>query len=439
MASRSGVDPAPRSGGAPSFGEAVEQVARRRYAAMVARLVRALGPAQLELAEDVVQEAFVRALRAWPASGMPDEPERWLYRVAKNLALDGLRRRSLGPRIESELGEWALARGESEGPAAPAGEALDDTLRMMFLCAHPSLPPESRSALVLKSVCGFGNAEIAAALLAKEATIAQRLTRAKARLVEEHASFELPPPARLIERLDVVLESLYLLFNEGYRAHRGEQLVRVDLVYEAARLTRLLTEHPHTDQPATHALLALVFLTGARVPARTNALGELLTLAEQDRTLWERSWLSAGMTHFRRAAAGERVTAYHIEAAIASLHACAPTYEATNWGAILREYDRLLALRDDPIVRLNRAVALAKVYGAARGLAELDALGDEGPLAGYQLRLATRAHLLWDLGAHADATRALEAALLLPCTEPERRLLERRLTDCRRQSPPAPW
>lgn len=432
----------PDSGSAPCFGAAVEQVARRRYAAMVARLVRALGPAQLELAEDVVQEAFVRALKAWPASGMPDEPERWLYRVAKNLALDGLRRRSLGPRIESELGEWAPSGGDKAGSvesAALEGEALDDTLRMMFLCAHPSLPPESRTALVLKSVSGFGNAEIAAALLAKEATIAQRLTRAKARLVEEHASFELPPPARLIERLDVVLESLYLLFNEGYRAHRGEQLVRVDLVFEAARLTRLLAEHPHTDQPATHALLALVFLTGARVPARTNALGELLTLAEQDRTLWDRSWLSAGMTHFRRAAAGERVTAYHIEAAIASLHACAPTYGATNWGAILGEYDRLLTLRDDPIVRLNRAVALAKVYGAARGLAELEALGDEGPLAGYQLRLATRAHLLWDLGAHADASRALEAALLLPGTEPERRLLERRLAACRRRAPPAPW
>ncbi|MCB9915515.1 MAG: sigma-70 family RNA polymerase sigma factor [Planctomycetes bacterium] len=406
---------------------------------MVARLVRALGPGQLELAEDVTQEALVRALRAWPVQGVPREPEAWLFRVAKNLALDGLRRRRVGAAIEQELADWAAAR-EATTPPPPDDEApADDTLRMMFLCAHPLLAEDVRLPLVLKSVCGFGNSEIAAALLTKEGTIAQRLTRAKARLAAEGARFELPRGDELDARLDDLLAVLYLVFNEGYRAHRGEALVRVELVYEALRLARLLAAHPATARPDVHALVALMFLSGARLPARQDALGELLTLAEQDRALWDRRWLAAGGAHLARSLGGERLSVYHAEAAIASLHAAAPDYASTDWPAILREYERLLALRDDPVARLNRVVALAKVRGARAALTELEALGDEGPLAEYRLRWAVRAQLAWDLGETGEALRALDAALALPCAEPERRVLERRRAAVAAGEPPPAW
>jgi RNA polymerase sigma-70 factor (ECF subfamily) len=376
---------------------------------------------------------------------VPDDPEAWLLRVARNLAVDGLRRRAVGERATLQLAAWERAReGDAgDGPGATEPEtddgALDDTLRMMFLCAHPALQEDARVPLVLKTVCGFGNAEIAAALLAKEGTIAQRLTRAKARLEREGARFEMPRGAELDTRLADVLQVLHLLFNEGYRAHRGEELVRLDLVHEAVRLATLLTDDPSTDRPEVHALLALMLLTGARLPARSDEAGELLTLAEQDRSRWDRRWIASGMRHFQRSIAGDEPTAYHAEAAIASFHATARDYAATDWRAIRAEYERLLALRDDPVVRLNRAVAIAKVDGPRAGLAALDELEEDGPLRGYFLRLATRAQLEWDLGQHARAASALEAALALPCSEPERRLLERRLEAVRRGEAARAW
>ena len=422
----------------PGFEREVDHLARRSYSAMVARLVRALGARHLELAEDVVQEAFVRALRTWHPEGLPREPERWLQRVAKNLAIDTLRRRSLGEVVASELGDWVL--DDAHAPHSRSSDAdgtddevaADDTLRMMFLCAHPSLPPEARSALVLKSVCGLGNAAIAAALLAKDATVAQRLTRAKAKLTAEGARFEMPSLEELPARLEAVLDVLYLLFNEGYRAHGGAHLVRVDLVHEAVRLAQLLVRHPRTASAEAHALLALMLLQGARLPARSDSTGRLLTLAEQDRRVWDQRWIGAGMLHFERSLGGPRMSAYHVEAAIASLHTCAATYADTDWTRILAEYDRLSALRGDEVVRLNRAVALAKVHGPRAALAELDVLEADGLLGAYGLRLATRAQLMWQLGDHDSAARALQDALQLPCTEPERRLLEARLDACRR-------
>lgn len=408
---------------------------------MVARLVRVLGPAQFELAEDVVQEALVRALKLWPAEGVPDAPEAWLFRVAKNCALDGLRRRGAVQLEGGELDEWpsSMAAADSAGD-----EIADDTLRMMFLCAHSSLAPEVRVPLVLKSVCGFGNSEIAAALLAKEGTIAQRLTRGKASLAESNAKFELPSSARLSERLDGVLAVIYLLFNEGYRAHRGKSLMRLDLVHEAVRLCSLLADNEETARPEVHALLALMLLLGARLPARVDSEGELLTLAEQDRKLWDSEWVRAGFAHFKTSISGERVTAYHREAAIASIHASAADYAETDWAAILGQYDQLLALSDDPVVRLNRAVAIAKVEGPSAGLACLDELESEsrehsGPLANYLLRHATRALLCWQLGDNERAVRAFTAALRLPCSEPEQRLLRRRLEACGRGESPAAW
>jgi RNA polymerase sigma-70 factor (ECF subfamily) len=440
----------------------LDALVRRGYGELIAKLVRVLGPARLQLAEDVVQEALLRALRHWPTNGVPRDPHAWLLATARNLALDGLRKRRVGERVLQELEALARERGadalssrraaggaeaaNGRAPNASASDAAsasespaDDTLRLLFLCAHPALPEDVRLPLVLKTVCGFGNSAIAAALLSKEGTIAQKLTRAKARLEAERVVFELPAEERLGERLNDVLEVLRLVFNEGYRAHRGEDLVQVELVHEALRLAKLLAEHPATAKPSVHALIALMYLLGARLPARVDQAGDVLTLAQQDRALWDRRWIAAGFAHFHASIAGTELTALHAEARIASLHAIASDAAHTDWPAIRREYDRLLTLRDDAVVRLNRAVAVAKTDGPAAGLTALDELGDDGPLAAYSLRLATRAQLCWLLGKHAEAELALAAALALPCSAPERRLLERRLAAVQRGERAPAW
>lgn len=417
--------------------ELVADLFRHRYGRMVAGLCRVLGPDRLDLVEDVVQEAMARALRVWPAEGVPDRPEAWVFRVARNLAFDELRRRRVAQRVEGELAVWA---GQETMPEHDAHEGIaDDTLRMIFTCCHPEVPAEARVPLVLKTVCGFGVPAIASALLQKEGTIAQRLTRAKARLQGGQVQFEVPPPRELPERLELVLQVLYLMFNEGYRAHRGDDLVRPDVAADAARLCALLLEREATATKSAHALLALMLLLGARLPARVDAGGDLLTLAEQDRSRWDQEWLRAGFWHFRRSIGGERLTTYHCEAAIASLHAAAPSYEATNWPRVLEEYDRLLQLADSPVVRLNRAVAFAKVHGQRAAIGELAPLQHDTQLAGYFLLHSTLAHFHWQLGEHDRAAQCLDRALDLPCSEPERRLLQRRREASRRGDPPPPW
>ena len=417
--------------------ELVEDLFRHRYGRLVAGLVRRLGPSRIDLADDVVAEAFLRALRAWPAEGVPDQPDAWVFRVAKNLALDTLRSRA--GLVGADLGADERAAQPDAARAEPGDGPADDTLRMMFTCCHPALPTDTRVPLVLKIVCGFGMGEIAAALLAKEAAIAQRLTRGKARLQGLGARFEVPPPRELAERLPPVLDALYLMFNEGYRAHRGEDLVRPDLVEEAVRLGALLVEDEHTARPEAHALLALMLISGARLPARVDALGDVLTLAEQDRSRWDRRWMAHGFEQFRRSIAGERLTPWHVEARIASLHAVAPDYASTDWGAILAAYDQLVAIADTPVVRLNRAVALAKVDGPRAGIAELAALDGVPELRRYGLVAAVAAHLHWQLGEHDAALERFQRALTLECTGPEARLLARRRDACRARAPAPAW
>lgn len=422
--------------------ELVEVLFRHRYGRLVASLVRRLGPARIDLAEDVVAEAFLRALRAWPAEGIPERPDAWVFRVAQNLALDTLRRRAEladADHLDANSSTTERAAQPDAARAEPDDGPTDDTLRMMFTCCHPALPADTRVPLVLKTVCGFGTTEIAAALLAKEAAIAQRLTRGKARLQGLGARFEVPPPRELAERLPPVLDALYLMFNEGYRAHRGEDLVRADLVEEAVRLAALLAEDEHTARPEVHALLALMLLSGARLPARIDPLGDVLTLHEQDRSKWNQRWIAHGFEQFRRSIGGERLTSWHVEARIASLHAVAVDYASTDWSAILAAYDQLVAIADTPVVRLNRAVALAKVAGPRAGLAELAALDGAPELGRYGLVAAVAAHLHWQLGEHAAALERFERALKLACTGPEARLLARRRDACRERAPAPAW
>lgn len=416
--------------------DVVADLFRHRYARMVAGLCRVFGPGRLDLAEDVVQEALLRALRTWPAEGLPEQPEAWVFRVARNLAFDSLRRQRVAARVEGELQQWAA---QSETAAADPEHIDDDTLRLLFLCSHPAVPADARVPLILKTVCGFGVPAIARALLQKDATIAQRLVRAKAKLQAGDIVFAMPPPAELPARVDLVLQVIYLLFNEGYRAHAGERLVRSELVDEALRLCALLLAMPATARPGAHALMALMLLLGARIPARTDEHGDLVPLALQDRSLWDRTWLGCGFHHFRASLAGDELTAYHCEAAIASVHAAAPDYAATDWPRILREYDRLLVIAPSPVVRLNRAVAVGKVHGAEAGLRELDGLDGDRALDDYFLLGAVQAQLSWELGDLAAALRALEQALSQPCSAPERRLLERRLAACRRGEAVPPW
>ncbi len=410
-------------------GSLVDDLFRRQYGRLVAGLTRVFGPARLDLVEDMVQEALMRALRRWPYEGIPREPEAWLVQVARNLALDALRRRAMADRKLAELERWAASAVDPV--ATEPKEVADDTLRLIFTCCHPALSCESRVALTLKTLCGLGVPEIARALLAKDATVAQRLTRAKAQLQREQVAFEVPSSDDLDGRLDSVLEVLYLLFNEGYAAAQGEDLVRLELVREAIRLADLLLSMPRTAQPRVHALFALFLFQAARVPARQDGDGALLTLAQQDRSRWDRRVLAAAWHHFERSMSGAEVTAYHLEAAIASAHAAAPTYAQTDWPTILRRYDQLAALVATPIVRLNRAVAVAKVHGAAAGLAELDALVARGQLADYHLLHATRAQFQWSGGDRAGAMASFAAAQACACSLPERRLLEQRERACR--------
>ena len=414
----------------------VEHLFRHAFGRIVAALVRVFGPDQLQACEDVVQEALLRALQNWPFQGVPDQPEGWLLQVAKNLALDRVRHQRMAARREQDLVAWAQ-RAAPTGP--PPDEVADDTLRMMFVCCHPSLSFEARVALTLKTLCGFAVPEIARAFLAKEATIAQRLVRAKEQLRQERVDFVLPPPRQLAARLHDVLAVLYLLFNEGYAATSGDDAVRRELVHEAVRLTRLLAADPVLGVPGVHALLALMLLQGARLPARADASGDLLTLAQQDRSRWDAGWVHEGLQRLAQAMTGSELTRYHVEAAIASCHAVAPDYAATDWAAILRHYERLRVLAPSAVVELNRAVAVAKVEGARAGLAALRAAGLEVALAGYALLPATEGMLRWQLGELAVAATCFAAALELPGSEPEKSLLRARLTACQRGDAAPRW
>jgi RNA polymerase sigma-70 factor, ECF subfamily len=401
----------------------LDHLFRRESARLTASLLRAFGPAQLPLVEDVVQEALLRALRVWPFRGVPENPAAWLHVTARRLALDRLRREARLERAATQADELAAA----PAPPPPDGALDDDQLALVFLGCHPELPREQRLALTLKVACGFGTAEIARAFLAQPATIAQRLVRAQRTIRERRLPLSLPPASELPARLDAVLEVLYLLFNEGYAAHAGEELVRRELCDEALRLVEALTRWPAGDRADTHALAALLQLQASRLPARADAAGDLVLLEHQDRTLWDRRAIARGFAHLQRAAEGPRLTSYHLQAAIAAQHAAAPDAARTDWPAILALYDELLALDASPVVALHRAVALAEARGAAAGLQALEVVAGEPALRGYYLLHAVRAELLRRAGHPADVRAALEAALGCPCSEPERRLLRERL------------
>lgn len=403
----------------------VDHLFRERAGQMVSWLTRIFGPAHLDLVEEVVQDALLKALQQWPYSGVPANPGGWLFQVARNGALDSLRRNS-SFRTRASCIAAELTRAQAGDSELTGGQAIaDDELRMIFLCCHPEIPGDARVALALKTVGGFGVQEIARAFLTSDATIAQRIVRAKRRLRDLEVRFDLPAGADLSVRLDSVLEVIYLLFNEGYGARSGDDLVRVDLCREALRLGRLVAGNPLTGVPAAHALVALMAFQGSRLPTRIDAAGEMVLLEEQDRRLWDRQLIALGFAHLERSATGREMTPYHVQAAIAAAHAGAASAEETPWEVILQLYDDLLALNPSAPVRLNRAVAIWKVRGGDEALAELAAIEQEPSMREYYLLPAVRGRLLNAKGDHDGARRSFADALARPCTEPERRLLER--------------
>jgi RNA polymerase sigma-70 factor (ECF subfamily) len=424
----------------PRVRELVEHLFRRQAGQILATLTHIFGLENLDLAEEVVQEALLQALRVWPFEGIPDDPKAWLLRAARNKALDVLRRQTSFRRKEQELRERLKDR-QSQPDVADLPDAVelqDEQLAMIFVCCDSALPAEARVALTLKAVSGFSVAEIARAFLCEEPTIAQRLVRAKRRIRESGAVLAVPSQPQISERLDSVLQVLYLLFNEGYGARTGENLVREDLCGEAIRLAQLLAARPDTGIPKVQALLALFYLQAARLETRVDGEGNLLVLAEQERTEWDQELLARGVEQLERAAKGNELSEYHLQAGIAAVHATSTSFADTDWPRLVELYDQLLAIAASPVVALNRAIAQSMVSGPESALASLAALGKEPAMKNYYLLPAVRADFLRRLGRDADAAASYREALSYPCTEPERRFLLRRVNESRQVSSQSP-
>ena len=409
----------------------VEHLFRHESGKMVATLTGIFGIEHWNLAEDVVQEALARALQTWPYRGVPENPAAWIMRASRNLALDVVRREKVFRAKEAEITRLMERDGsEPETGVFLEHEIADDRLRMMFVCCHPVIPPEAQVALALKTLCGFSVPEISHAFLTTEAAIAKRLTRAKQKIQEAQVPFEIPTSDELTRRLDSVLQSLYLLFNEGYKASSGENLVRGELCHEAIRLTELLAQHSAGNESKTHALLALMLLNAARIPAREDDKGNLLRLEEQNRAVWDQTMIARGMFHLRESAAGADISEYHFQAGIAACHATAVDYKSTDWARILSLYDRLIELDDSPVVALNRAVAVANVRGPEAGLQTLRAIRDREKLDSYYLFYAVVGEFEMRLNNHVVAAEQFRKAFELAETKSERAFLLKRLQRC---------
>jgi len=396
---------------------------RREGARLVASLAAHLGTHRLQLAEDVVQEALVRALQTWPYRGIPENPAAWLTQAAKNLAYDALRREQNWHRKEAQI-TVEQERWLSRGEPADEHELSDDTLRMLFVCFHPQLSIEAQLALALRTVCGLSPAEIGAAFLTSEAAIAKRLVRARQLIRDLQLPFAVPDASELPQRLDGVLAALYLLFNEGYKASSGDRLVREELCHEAIRLARILSEHSSTTLPTAKALLALMCLNAARLSARVNASGEIVRLHHQDRSQWDSALIQEGILALGAASTGDVISPYHIEAGIAACHCLAPDESSTDWSRILLLYDQLLELKPTPIVAMNRSVALSRVRGPGEALKALESIPNRHSLEAQHLYHAIRASFISKLGHPAEARAAYQlAAKLAPC-EVEREFLQ---------------
>jgi RNA polymerase sigma-70 factor (ECF subfamily) len=404
--------------------EKVDEVYRSQSRPVLATLIRLLG--DFDLAEEALHEAFAAAVEQWPRDGVPANPRTWLVSAGRFKAIDAIRRRA---RYDTALNELAkdMETVTSEVPEQEDHSVEDDRLRLIFTCCHPALSSEAQVPMTMREVCNLTTEEIARAFLTKPATIAQRIVRAKAKIRSAKIPYEVPPPSELPERLDTVLRVMYLVFNEGYSASFGTSLIRADLSGEAIRLGRLLLEL--LPEPEVMGLLALMLLQESRRQARTSATGEIVLLEQQDRSLWNRDHVSEGLKLVERALSSRRFGPYTLQAAIAAVHAKAPSTAETDWAQIVALYDVLARAEPSPVIELNRAVAVAMRDGPAAGLQLVDAILARGELTGYHLAHSARADFCRRLGKKDEARASYEQALALTKQEPERRFLGMRLDE----------
>jgi RNA polymerase sigma-70 factor (ECF subfamily) len=404
--------------------EHVDAVYRTESRKVLATLIRLLG--EFDLAEEALHDAFTAALNQWPKEGLPNNPRAWLVSTGRFKAIDALRRHERFDASRAAIAEQLYT--ESSDGAGLEDECIeDDRLRLIFTCCHPALPSETRVALTLREVCGLTTEEIARAFLTAPPTLAQRIVRAKAKIRDARIPYQVPSPADLPDRLDTVLQVIYLVFNEGYSASSGASLTRSDLSGEAIRLGRLLMEL--LPEPEVVGLLALMLLQESRRAARTSPSGDLILLEDQDRSLWNCDQIAEGKALLEQALSSRRVGPYTLQAAIATVHADAPNAAATDWGQIVGLYRLLARVQPSPVVELNHAVAVAMRDGPSAGLELIDAILARGDLADYHLAHSARADLCRRLGKTAEARASYQKALSLSRQEPERRFLERRLRE----------
>jgi RNA polymerase sigma-70 factor, ECF subfamily len=411
--------------------ELLDSLYRQDSGRILATLIRLLG--DFDLAEEAMHEAFAAALSVWPSSGVPGNPRPWLISTARFKAIDTLRRRARFDASQNELVRYLEAQSSSAEIINEENSLEDDRLRLIFTCCHPLLPPEARVALTMREVCGLTTEEIAKAFLTTPRTLAQRIVRAKAKIRDTPIRYEVPTPQELPERLSAVLQVIYLVFNEGYSASAGAGVTRAELTGEAIRLCRLLAELQLTAEPKREndpevmGLLALMLLQKAREAARTSPTGELILLEHQDRSLWNREQIAEGVALLENSLKSRRFGSYTLQAAIAAVHAEAESVAATDWRQIVALYDQLVRIQPSPVVQLNRAVAIAMRDGPEAGLAQIDAVLEQGELAEYYLAHSARADMYRRLGRTAEARSAYEKALALTQQEPERQFLQERI------------
>jgi RNA polymerase sigma-70 factor (ECF subfamily) len=402
----------------------VDDVYQAEARRVFATLIRLLG--DFDLAEDALHDAFTAALQQWPRDGIPANPRAWLVSAGRFKAIDGIRRRA---RFDASLATLAeqLDSGTEDDLAEDADGIEDDRLRLIFTCCHPALSSDARVALTLREICGLTTEEIARAFLTASSTLAQRIVRAKAKIRDAGIPYQVPSPAELPERLETVLQVIYLVFNEGYSASSGESVTRADLSGEAIRLTRLLVEL--LPEPEAMGLLALMLLHESRRAARTSPTGDLVLLENQDRSAWNQDLIAEGKALVERALASREIGPYAIQAAIAAVHAEARTPASTDWTQIVALYDVLTQIETSPVVELNRAVAVAMRDGPAAGLDLVDAIMARGDLSDYYLAHSARAELCRRLGRTEEARTSYQRALRLTQQEPEQRFLRARLSE----------
>lgn len=405
----------------------VTHLFRHESGKMAAVLTRLLGFQSLDLAEDIVQDTLLKAMRVWKIKGIPENPSAWLYTVAKRKAIDAIRQQHVHQQHQTEMSK-AL---QSEWTLSPTvhhlfldNEIEDSQLRMIFACCHPSIPYESQLALTLKTLCGLSVAEIARNFLTNEEVIAKRIYRAREKIKEENISLEVPPPANIPNRLESVLHALYLLFNEGYNSSHPHQLVRDDLCQEAIRLCLLLTKNALTNTPNANALLALMCFQASRAEARIHQDGSIILLKDQDRSQWSKPLIDKGKYFLEHAATGNKFSTYHLEAAIAACHAAAPTFNETEWSRILKLYEILSQIDSSPIVELNKAIAKGYSQSPASGL---EALSKITTLHNHYLYHAAQGDFFSGLGDHSNARKQYMKAIMLVTSNPEKKLLEKKL------------